>query len=251
MTNNTPELIESLLVPAEKLWRAADLSAVREGRQQSEAEIPLIIGQSRAVQALETGLGIRKPTYHIYVAGIEGTGRRSYVEARCKALAKQMPTPNDQVFVYNFDQPLAPQRIPLPAGEGRYFATAMERFLEAAGNRLQEAFEQETFARQRGQLASAFQEQEQQLWQQAQQQAEAFGFRVIRREDGIATVPLDATGQPYQEEAYEQLSQEEREIMEDRGRQLREQLRDLFQRYRDLQRTMQKRLEELRQRAAG
>ena len=52
-----------------------------------------IIAQDRAVAAIHMGLGIRKPGYNIYVAGIQGTGKtsviRSFLET-CQAIPRHL-----------------------------------------------------------------------------------------------------------------------------------------------------------------
>ena len=39
-----------------------------------------IYSQDRALRAIEMGLGIRRPGYNIYVAGVEGTGKTSVIK---------------------------------------------------------------------------------------------------------------------------------------------------------------------------
>src|SRR5690606_27763961 len=53
-----------------------------------------IISQDRAVRAINMGLGIRKPGYNIYVAGIHGTGKTSVIRSFLEKWAADSHVPN-------------------------------------------------------------------------------------------------------------------------------------------------------------
>src|SRR5262245_7424560 len=55
----------------DEAFRFSDTSALGKSHD--------IIAQDRAVRAINMGLGIRKPGYNIYVAGIQGTGKTSVI----------------------------------------------------------------------------------------------------------------------------------------------------------------------------
>src|SRR5438270_303671 len=54
-----------------------------------------IISQDRAVRAINMGLGIRKPGYNIYVAGIQGTGKTSVIRSFLEKWSSDSPPPCD------------------------------------------------------------------------------------------------------------------------------------------------------------
>ena len=80
-----------------------------------------IIGQDRAMKALQFGLRIRSKGFNVYIAGMPGTGRRSAAVEFIKELAKDMPVPPDWCYVYNFREPSKPNALSLPAGKGKEF----------------------------------------------------------------------------------------------------------------------------------
>ena len=84
------------------------------------SSIPLdeIVGQPRAMRALDLGLGIRHSTYHIYVAGMHGTGKMETIRRALAERVSQEPTPDDWVILNNFTTPDHPLAIPLTAGQG-------------------------------------------------------------------------------------------------------------------------------------
>ena len=70
----------------------------------TEELIPLegIIGQDRAVKALQFGLNIEDGGFNIFVAGYSGTGRMTGVKNFVEELAKSKPVPPDWVYVNNY-----------------------------------------------------------------------------------------------------------------------------------------------------
>ena len=61
-----------------------------------------IIGQERAIKAIKLGLEIEHPSYHIYVAGPEGAGRKSTIKDFLRKSSKNKPSPKDVIITYNF-----------------------------------------------------------------------------------------------------------------------------------------------------
>ena len=54
---------------------------------------PGVIGQRRALAALDFGLGIEAEGYNLFVMGDQGSGRRRLVREKLEALAPQRPAP--------------------------------------------------------------------------------------------------------------------------------------------------------------
>ncbi len=61
-----------------------------------------VLGQSRAVKAIEVGLNINSPGYNIYVAGLSGTGKMTTIKALLGQLDKATEPPSDIIYVNNF-----------------------------------------------------------------------------------------------------------------------------------------------------
>ncbi|MDK2798809.1 MAG: hypothetical protein PWQ70_428 [Clostridiales bacterium] len=57
-----------------------------------------IIGQERAVRAMEFGVKINVRGYNIYLSGPTGTGKTSYAEKYVKKLAQSEPVPDDWCY---------------------------------------------------------------------------------------------------------------------------------------------------------
>src|SRR5690606_21813559 len=64
-----------------------------------------VLGQDRAVNAIQFGVAMQRPGYNIFVMGDTGTGRSSYVRDYLKSEAKRQSTPSVWCYVNNFRNP--------------------------------------------------------------------------------------------------------------------------------------------------
>ena len=70
-----------------------------------------VLGQARAVQALQFGISMQRPGYNVFVMGEPGTGRFSYVQRYLTEQAKQRPTPSDWLYVNHFNEMREPHAL--------------------------------------------------------------------------------------------------------------------------------------------
>src|SRR5208282_619399 len=89
-----------------------------------------LIGQDRAVEALNFAVRIRAKGYNVYALGASGTGRHIMVEDLLRRRAEGEPTPPDWCYVNNFDDPQRPRMLRLSAGTGAGLAAAMKRLVD-------------------------------------------------------------------------------------------------------------------------
>ena len=88
-----------------------------------------VIGQERGISSLEFGVNITSEGYNIYVEGPNGIGKTSYCINYINNIAKDLPTPDDWCYIYNFANHNEPIALCLPAGEGIVFKKDMESFV--------------------------------------------------------------------------------------------------------------------------
>src|SRR5512135_651351 len=88
-----------------------------------------IIGQERAIKAIQTGLNIKSLGYNIFITGMVGTGRTTTVKQLLERLEKKEKTPDDILYVNNFKNPDEPTLIVLPGGQGRTFRDAVDSMI--------------------------------------------------------------------------------------------------------------------------
>ncbi|NBQ54464.1 MAG: hypothetical protein EBU49_12935, partial [Proteobacteria bacterium] len=116
--------LPSGLSPAQVYVTCADASFKFNSTKTIESSHEFI-AQSRAVRAIQMGLGIRKPGYNIYVAGIQGTGKTSVIKTFLEKWSADAARPRDWIYVYDFSQTEQPRAISMGPGEGRRIKKAM------------------------------------------------------------------------------------------------------------------------------
>ncbi len=235
-------------VDPQQLKKACEMEEI--GIQVSTEVEPLseFIGQERAHHAFTLGLQIKGSGYNIYAAGPPGTGKRTMIQAYLERIAKQLPTPNDWCYVYNFEDPIAPKALSLPAGKGKELQKDMENLVEEIQNRMQNLFESEAYATERDALMKSFEERHQRLIQEFQERAKARGFIVQFTPKGVVVTP-HLQGRPLSPEEFEALPQEFKQRIQQERERLDQEIKGLIRELRQIEREAQERLKQLDQEA--
>ena len=84
-----------------------------------------IVGQPRAMKALETGMNVNTRGYNIYISGEDGTGRHSAVREIAASISDRRPV-LDVMYCHNFKQPQRPFLITVQSPSGSEIKGAME-----------------------------------------------------------------------------------------------------------------------------
>jgi len=111
-----------LPLPADRLYRGADLSALRFATTADLKPVEGLVGQPRAVEALRFGTRIEKPGFNLFVIGPPGARMSEAVQAMLRRAAEERESPPDWVYVNNFLDATKPVAIELPAGRAPRFS---------------------------------------------------------------------------------------------------------------------------------
>ncbi|NOX62409.1 MAG: AAA family ATPase [Chloroflexi bacterium] len=169
-----------------------------------------IIGQARAIRALEFGMGMRAAGYNIYVLGPAGTGKTTAVQRFIERDAAKAQPADDWVYVYNFQEPGRPNAMRLPAGRGRVLRDDINALLKELQRAIPEAFESEDYITQRDKIINALNEEQQKLFEQLTTLVEKYNFSLVRLPNGFMLVPT-VGGKPLTDQQFEQLTEEQKE----------------------------------------
>ncbi len=189
-----------------------------------------IASQRRAHKALEFGLDIRQPRFHVVAVGDPGSGRTFSSRSVAKRMARGRPTPNDMLLLPNPQKPSEPTVLELPAGEGRAFVDAMEELHSSLVEGLRRVPEGERFKHARLRIERRANEAEAQLEEVLLQVGETLGLDINRTEDEVKVSVKDG-GEPGPEElravteAVEQFEDQLVEAQELMDRELRSELK--------------------------
>jgi lon-related putative ATP-dependent protease len=159
----------------------------------------LVIGQPRAIEALRMGVRVRARGYNVHVSGAPGTGRRTAVLHVLAEESVSTRTLNDIVYVYNFDSPLEPTCLSLPAGGGKAFKRDIHHMVEAL-KRVIKLQAESASRREGGDPAVQFEEKENAQLAALETELLADGFRPLQIDSGngvaMDIVPILAEQRP-------------------------------------------------------
>ncbi len=216
-------LTETLALPPEHLHRTLDPASLSFETTAEVEPLTGVVGQPRAIDAIEFGLAIDAPGYNLFVAGAPGSGRESTVRGYLERFAPTRPTPPDWVYVNNFTDPDRPNAITLPAGRGSQFERAMEAFVAAAQREISRAFESEDYSRRQQEILNELSRRRDALFTELQSFAQSRGFALQQTPVGIASVPL-VNGRPISVQDFEALPADVRAEFEHHGEELQNQI---------------------------
>jgi lon-related putative ATP-dependent protease len=228
----------------DKLRRTCDPQTL--GCETTEQIKPLetIIGQERAVKALEFGLSIRELGFNIYVAGPPGTGRTTAVKRFLEEVAKDKPVPPDWCYVNNFRDPYRPKALRLPPGRGRELQKDMRNLIEGARREIPRIFESEQYAARREETIQGFHKQRQELISQMGERAQEQGFFLQISPMGLLIIPVKE-GKPLSEEEFRALSPDVQEEILHKREGLQEELKRTMRQFASLEKKANEALREL------
>lgn len=210
-----------------------------------------IIGQNRAMTAIEIGLGIKKEGYNIFVAGLTGSDRNELI---CRSIKKHLdstPVPDDWVYVNNFDNPGEPWAVRMSPGEGKKLKKHMERLVERLIESLPKAFRQQDFSREKDNLSRKYQAEIQKHTSRLRSLAAEQRFDVsFGPGGGVSFVPMADGTKLETDEQLEKLPPEERNRIEKGEEKLLDEVNRIMQEQHDIMDTLSDEIRQVERRFA-
>ncbi len=189
---------------ADRLRKRCDPETLAFGTTAEVEPTAGIIGQTRAVESLRFGLGVRDPSFHVFVAGPPGTGRTTAVETFIHDLASGQPVASDWCYVNNFTDASRPAALRLEPGSGRALAADVDRLIGRAREEVPEAMKTEEYQHRREEIQERLESRREQLVDALAEEA-GDDFLVSASPLGVIVTPL-VGGRPLTEELSHSLS---------------------------------------------
>ncbi len=202
------------------------------------------VGQERARKALSFGLSMKEKGYNIFVVGPTGTGRRTFVKKFLQRFSKDLPVPDDWVYVFNFEDPSSPLSIKLKPGYGRKLKKDMEKLVDEVLGRLQKSFEGEEFTKKRAEIEDEYSRMKNEIWNKVVEAAKELGFLVQVNPTGVVSVPI-MNGKPVTPEMFELLPEEKKREINENSMKVKHLIEGALHRTRVLDREMKEKLEKV------
>jgi lon-related putative ATP-dependent protease len=219
-----------------------------------------IIGQDRAIEALEIGLRLNSPGYNVFVSGPSGSGKMTTTR-HILAEFKQPRRPlKDYAYVHNFIEPDSPRLLMLEPGGGLRLKKAVAKLTESIMRELPKSLAAEGYQKEKDRILNEYQGKEHGLISAFQEKVRKYKFAVVEMQNGPAiehdVLPIiDDEPQPLSvlEELVgkRKLTRTKFRALARQHQQLRNEMEQIGRRTRHLSREMNAELEEIDRRAGG
>lgn len=209
-----------------------------------------IIGQQRAVAAMDFGLAVRQEGYNLFVVGPSGTGRTTFTMNKINHLAKTESIPSDWCYVYNFDNPDRPLAIPLKAGEGHIFQEEVTNLLKDIEREVRRVFTGDEYEHKRREILKQYEEESEELWTNLENFARDKHFMIERTPAGINSYPLQLGGRPLSQQEYQALPEKIKETLKQRGKDIEKEVEKTIREIQKIEREAKKTFDQFQKETA-
>ena len=173
-----------------------------------------VLGQERAVEALQFGVAMPRPGYNVYVMGEPGTGRFSFVRRYLKAEGKRLETPADWLYINNFDEPREPKALRLEPGTAGQLIADINQLIDNLLATFPAVFEHPSFQQKKSAIDRAFNQRYDKALDVIEKLALEKEIALYRDSTNIAFTPMK-DGKSMDEAEFAQLPEAERERYHD------------------------------------
>jgi len=184
-----------------------------------------VLGQERAVEALQFGVAMPRPGYNVFVMGEPGTGRFSFVKRYLRAEGKRQKTPADWVYVNNFEDMREPRALELPSGTAGEFIGDMNGLIDNLLATFPAVFEHPSYQQKKSAIDRAFNQRYDRALDVIERASLEKDVALYRDASNVAFTPM-SDGKALDEAEFAQLPDEVRERFHDDISQLEERLNE-------------------------
>ena len=165
-----------------------DLPQYDDGNKKQIDGSAQLIGQDRALNAIELSAGIADNNFNMFVLGPSGYGKHTAVQNALSKHAAGKSVPSDWIYVNNFADPGSPIAIELPAGMAGRFKTAMGELVNDLANEIPAIFEGEDYQNRRRAIEQEYEDANEQAFSNLIKDASEKGLAVLRTPMGFGII---------------------------------------------------------------
>jgi lon-related putative ATP-dependent protease len=212
-------------------------------------ELQRIIGQDRAVRAIDFGVEIPSYGFNIYAMGSAGTGKTTTVHTFLERRADQEPVPDDWCYVNNFVDPKRPRAIQLPAGYGNQLRDDMAEFILDLQRNIPSTFDSEDYQQRAEAIVRELEGARNQRLKELEAEVGGRGFALVQTAMGLVVAPV-VEGQVLSPDQYAQLSEEVQSGFEAHRQDLQHELEHAMREVRGLEKQTKEKIRALNKEVA-
>lgn len=186
------------------------------------------LGQDRALSAVEIGINIQSKGYNLFCLGPEGTGKTSLVKRVLVKEAKKRPTPEDWVYVYNFEESYKPHAISFPAGTAAEFAKDIDKLIEDLEAAIPDITESDEYKAGLSIITEKYKQHKEEYIKILQKKAKGKSVSLLHMPVGLVVAPVK-NGEVLSPEAFDELPEEEKKQLIEDLNQMQQEIEDTAQ----------------------
>jgi lon-related putative ATP-dependent protease len=215
----------------EQLVKPVDPSSLEFETTDELADIGVVVGQERALNAIRFGVSIQRKGFNIFALGPTGTGKMTAVREIVKREAANRAPESDWCYVHNFAEPSKPKALRLPPGAGRLFARDMAHLIEELSVSIPAAFEGEEYRTRAEEIEEETKERESNALEELRQVARKQHVALIETPTGFAFAPVNAENDVLSPDQYHSLPESEQKEIQNSITQLHQSLQKLLRQF--------------------
>ena len=152
------------------------------------------IGQARAREALDFGLGLNAKGYNLYVMGEQATGRFTLVHEYIAKYVQKVLTPDDWCYINNFEDEREPFALRLPPGESKRLVKEMGKLVDELLDTFPAAFDNPGYQRKKVAITREFDQRYDHAIDSVEQLAQAQNVALYEENGNISFSPIVDAG---------------------------------------------------------
>ena len=180
-----------------------------------------LIGQDRALKAIQFGLEVDKRGYNLFVTGLTGTGKASAIKRHLQSIIDERKSQGvqfpiyDWCYVHNFADPDIPKMLRMPPGQSKLLHQLLEELLRTLREEIPKVFSSDNYTAQKKQVEEEGRASYQRTTQELEREVRAESFGIQLSPAGVNLFPLTGEGKPMAPEEFMAMEEEDRRTIEE------------------------------------
>ncbi|MEO1751553.1 AAA family ATPase [Thiofaba sp. EF100] len=198
---------------ADALYQPADFGDLAFASTDELQDFEGLLGQPRAVQAIEVAFGVRQPGFNLYAMGRGGLGKHSALRGTMLEKAAEAPPARDWCYVQDFDDPQRPRALSLPAGMAIRLRADLDQLIQDLLTVVPRSFASGEYPQEKQRIEERFEQRRKLALVSLGEAAEQDGIVILDTPTGYTLAPL-ADGKPMPQEVFNQLPEDEKKRLD-------------------------------------
>ncbi len=201
-----------------------------------------IIGQNRAVKAIDLGLKVNQQGYNIYMSGDTGTGKSTYAKSVAREKAAELEIPEDICYVYNFKDSERPKSLIISPGDGSKLNQRMKEIIQELRNEIPQAFAGEEYEEKKREIMNEYQQESNEMMEEFEKDIRDRGFILQNTPQGPQPVPVDKTGDTIDQDRFQQMDDDNRKELREKSQKIQSEMQNVMRKIRQIKEEAQEEL---------